>query len=309
MSTLLHRRTLSRRSFVSGFALSPLVVTLAHPISPLRMMTLSDAVFRYMVGNLEVLVFNTDHRQVSSVMGAVNASIEEREAVSMAFGPLVVDTAVTLVDSCAGVMLIDSGSSSFLTGKLERVGYAPEDVDVVVFTHLHADHAGGALSALGRSPLFPNARYIVSRAEHAFWMNDDIEGVSEYAQPFIPMFRAEAQMIFENAGSQMDFVEWTDEIFPGAQMIPAIGHTGGHSAVEVTSEGETLLHVGDLIVNPVLHLEHPEWHVLASAWPEEDLASRRTLMDRAADEHMIVQTVHFPFPGVGYVEHDGDAWT
>jgi glyoxylase-like metal-dependent hydrolase (beta-lactamase superfamily II) len=262
----------------------------------------------YLFGDLEVTLINTDHRQVASVMGAANAGADEREAVRDAFGPLMVDTVVTLVDTGEQMVLIDCGSSSFLPLKLQEAGFNPDDVDLVVMTHLHADHAGGAMNALDGTPLFPNARYVLSREEHAFWMRDEIEDVSELAQPFISMYQAQARSFIEHAGQLLQLVEWDDEIFPGARMIPAVGHTGGHSAVEVISGGKTLLHVGDLIVHPALHLAHPDWHLLVSVWPEEDLASRRMLMDRAAAEHLLVQTVHFPFPGVGYVEKHGDAW-
>jgi hypothetical protein len=59
---------------------------------------------------------------------------------------------------------------------------------------------------------------------------------------------------------------------------------------------------------PVLHLEHPDWFFAPDNWPAFEILTRRALFDRAADENLLVQTYHFPFPGVGRVSKDGDGW-
>lgn len=106
----------------------------------------------------------------------------------------------------------------------------------------------------------------------------------------------------------LEIVEPDTEVVPGVKLIPAIGHTPGHMAVEVTSEGETLLHIGDAAADPVLHLQHPDWFIAYVVWPAMEMLTRRQLFDRAADENLLVQTVHFTFPGVGRVTKQDGGW-
>lgn len=301
--------SISRRAFAAGLALTPLVLTGAsdHAADAQATPVARPDIFRYTVGDAEVCLFDTDDVGLSPVLGAAGTPSEETDAVWRESGPFVMNNAVPVVATGDSLMLMDAGPWPDLAERMEVEGFSPGDVDVITFSHLHFDHTDGAFTLRG-DLAFPNARYVVSRAEHDYWMGEDERPISQYAQPYIGWMRSDARHFIERVASQLELVEWGEEILPGVRMIPAIGHTGGHAAVEITSARETVLHVGDLICNPVLHLEHPEWYIAAAVWPEDDIASRRALMDRAVAEHLLVQTIHFPFPGVGYVEPDGDAW-
>jgi glyoxylase-like metal-dependent hydrolase (beta-lactamase superfamily II) len=311
MSTLLHRRTLSRRAFSAGLALSPFAVTATSRYVAARQATpgAEGDIFRYTFGDAKVCLFDTETWDLSPAFAAANATIAERREIGKEFGPFTMSVTATLVDTGSHLLLMDTGPYTDLGVKVEQAGYIPADVEVITFSHLHYDHFMGAFATPMRDELaFPNARHVVSQAEYDYCQQDDGRLVSIYAEPNMNFYRTDAQTFLTSLGDQLQIAEWDDEILPGVRILPAIGHTGGHAAVEVRSGEETLLHVGDLVLNPILNLEHPDWAIAPAVWHEEDLASRRTLMDRAADEHMIVQTVHFPFPGVGYVEHDGEAW-
>jgi glyoxylase-like metal-dependent hydrolase (beta-lactamase superfamily II) len=303
--------SISRRGFVAGLALSPFAAKASRRLVDARQATAAATkdVFRYTFGDAEVCLFDTDTWDLPVSFAASNATFEEQQAVTKEFGPLTMDVAATLVNTGNHLIVMDAGTDPGLAGRLEQEGYNAEDVDLITFSHLHYDHFLGVYGDFMRKDLvFPNARYVVSKAEHDYWMHDDGRPVSAYAEPNMPRARSEAQAFIASLGEQLELAEWEEEILPGVRMVPAIGHTGGHGAVEVTSGEETLLHVGDLILNPVLNLQHPEWYIAPAVWQEEDVASRRMLMDRAVEEHLLVQTVHFPFPGTGYVEQDGDAW-
>ena len=311
MNTQRTAPSISRRAFAAGLALSPFAVAAVHRDAAARQATptADSDVFRYTFGDLRVCLFSTDHQVFGdATLQAANAPVEERRKVVKESGPFIMDNAVTLLETGDGLVLLDAGPWSTLPDRLEQEGYNPADVEVITFSNLHYDHTDGALPIGANDLPFPNARYILSRAEHDYWMSDDDQPLSEYVLPYISWMRNDARSFIDRASDQLELVEWEEEFLPGMRMIPAIGHTGGHAAVEIVSADETLLHVGDLIVDPILHLEHPDWYIAAAVWPDEDLASRRRLMDRAAEEHLLVQTVHFPFPGVGYVEKDGDAW-
>lgn len=312
MSALRHRSALSRRAFSAGLTLSAFAATspaTVRHVAAAQQTPIASSMFRYRFGDAEVCLFDIDTWDESASFFAANATREELQAVAKEYGPFTLSVTATLLDTGEHLVLMDTGSVARLSEKLVQAGYDPDDVDLVTISHIHYDHYNGVFEAFMRGDLsFPNARYVVSATELEYWLHDDGRPVSEYAEPNMDLARDLAQEFIATLGDKLVPVEWEEEILPGIRLLPAIGHTGGHSAVEITSGDEMLLHVGDLILNPVLNLAHPDWTIAPAVWPEEDLASRRVLMDRAADEHTIVQTVHFPFPGVGYVEHDGDAW-
>ena len=90
-------------------------------------------------------------------------------------------------------------------------------------------------------------------------------------------------------------------------MLPAPGHTPGHVALAIESEGEMLLHLVDTALDP-LHLEHPGWIAEFEFDPLQVVATRRRMFDRAADEGIRVLAYHFPFPGLGWVARSGEGW-
>jgi glyoxylase-like metal-dependent hydrolase (beta-lactamase superfamily II) len=92
-------------------------------------------------------------------------------------------------------------------------------------------------------------------------------------------------------------------------VIDAKGHTHGQLGVEVSSDGAGLLHIVDVAHVPEIHLAHPGWFMVADNWPAWSVTTRKALFDRAADEHLLVATYHFPFPGLGRVTKDEIGWT
>jgi len=99
---------------------------------------------------------------------------------------------------------------------------------------------------------------------------------------------------------QLNTVDREQEVVPGIRVIPAPGHTPGHLAVLIDSDGDRLLHIGDAATHPV-HLEHPTLSNGFDQHPEQAAATRRELVDRAASEQMRLMAFHFPFPSVGHV--------
>jgi glyoxylase-like metal-dependent hydrolase (beta-lactamase superfamily II) len=102
-------------------------------------------------------------------------------------------------------------------------------------------------------------------------------------------------------------VEREFEVMPGVRLIPAPGHTPGHLALLLESEGERLLNLGDAAIHP-LHLEHPEWENGFDLSSESAGKTRRRLLDFAAEESVHVMAFHFPYPSVGRVEKRNDGW-
>jgi glyoxylase-like metal-dependent hydrolase (beta-lactamase superfamily II) len=112
--------------------------------------------------------------------------------------------------------------------------------------------------------------------------------------------RARARRCLNALRFQVEPIGGETEIAPGVRAIPAPGHTPGHLAILLSSEGQHLLNVGDAAVHP-LHLEEPEWENGFDLAAGVAIATRRTLLERAVAENMHLMAFHFPFPSVGRV--------
>ncbi len=176
----------------------------------------------------------------------------------------------------------------------------------MILTHAHPDHLGGNLDAEGR-PAYPNARYVVSKAEWDFWTSGP--DLAELAVPDeLRRVLAEfARASLRGVQRQVDLVASDAEVVPGVRVAAAPGHTPGQLVVEVESEGERLLDVADVVLHPI-HLERPDWYAVVDFSPEQTVATRRRVMSQAADQRALVFGLHFAFPALGHVERAGDTW-
>jgi len=104
---------------------------------------------------------------------------------------------------------------------------------------------------------------------------------------------------------------------PGAVILPGVvtavavdGHTPGHSAYEIASDGERLLYIGDTAHHHVVSVQRPEWTIQFDGNAPLAQTSRRALLQRAADENLRLYAVHFPYPGLGrvHVRDDSFVW-
>jgi glyoxylase-like metal-dependent hydrolase (beta-lactamase superfamily II) len=105
---------------------------------------------------------------------------------------------------------------------------------------------------------------------------------------------------------QVELVTKESEILPGVRVIPAEGHTPGHMMVVFSSQGQELWSTGDALIHPI-HLEHLDWYTVFDLAPEEALQTKRGILERASGGALI-HAFHFPFPGIGRVHREGEAW-
>jgi glyoxylase-like metal-dependent hydrolase (beta-lactamase superfamily II) len=221
-----------------------------------------------------------------------------------------------LINAGQRQVLVDTGAGGFAptTGKLipnlKAGGVAPEDIDVVILTHCHIDHIGGAVDSEGK-PAFPNARYVIWRDEWDFW-------TSEKAAEAVAKLKIEDEHVKEGLitgprekllpiRDHLDLIDRETDIVPGVRAVEAPGHTPGHMAVAVTSGGEELLYISDTVIHPI-HLQRPGWYSAVVIDPILAVATRRRIFERAVAEKTLVHASHFPFPGLGYVVQDGEGW-
>ncbi|MFD8377422.1 MBL fold metallo-hydrolase [Streptomyces sp. NPDC059679] len=187
---------------------------------------------------------------------------------------------------------------------LAAAGFPPDSVDLVILTHLHADHVGWNTREVGGEwvPTFPRARYLASRTEREFWAAYDMEEARRQ------MFR-DSVIPVEEAGL-LDLVDVPAEgvdIVPGLRLLPTPGHTPGHVALGLTSRGRAALITGDCIHHPV-QLAHPAIGACVDIDPEQSETSRRKLLRSLADTDTLVLGTHFAPPTAGRVVTHGDAY-
>jgi glyoxylase-like metal-dependent hydrolase (beta-lactamase superfamily II) len=160
--------------------------------------------------------------------------------------------------------------------ELEKLGLSVEDVDVVVCTHLHFDHAGGntRLDESG-APVatFPRARYVVQAGE------------LETARR--PHERERASYLPENweplaASGQLETVDGPAEVVPGVRVFPVRGHNDHTQLVEVESGGQRAVYFADIV--PTTRHLRPAWVMGYDLYPVELLERKKELLDRAVDE-------------------------
>lgn len=190
-----------------------------------------------------------------------------------------------------------------LRRRLGQAGYAPEDIDVVAFTHCHPDHIAGVME--GDAPAYPNARYAIGRREYDAWKDG-----SE-----IPPQRAQNREMFLKLipplADQMTFLEDGDTVVPGLTAEAAFGHSLGHMMYRVESAGKSLLVWGDVTNHYVFSLQYPDSTVGFDDDKDMAIVSRNRVLDMVATDGLLVSGHHMPFPSIGYVERNGDSyrWT
>jgi glyoxylase-like metal-dependent hydrolase (beta-lactamase superfamily II) len=188
-----------------------------------------------------------------------------------------------------------------LAENLHAAGIERAEVDTVIITHAHPDHIGGTLNMDGNL-MFPNAHYYIWKEEWAFWSSD--ERTTKMPPGFVEIARTNIEPLM----GRLTLIERESEIVPGISVLATPGHTPGHIALTITSVGEQLLHLSDAVIHPI-HLEHPDWLLAFDILPEQTLASKRFICDRAATTQALVFTHHFPpFPNLGYIIHKGEVW-
>ena len=316
----------SRRSLLGGLAAGSLaaglggVLRFAVPVSAQESTPAAGPApaHRISVGQIEVVIFDDGTFAGPATLFAVNGPEAEVTEVLAAQGLTPTDTIPLgihplLIETGDQRVLLDTGSGAFdpASGKLLAAlaveGIAPEEIDVVLLTHFHVDHFGGALDQAG-GLAFPNARYLINAVEHEFWSGDPSLDELVLPDEFKQLFRQPTIDTLAGLQGTIEHIAPGDEIAPGVTTVDAKGHTPGHLAVEISSDGEGLLHIVDAAHLPEFHLEHPEWFMAADNWPAWSVTTRKMLFDRAADENLLVSTYHFPFPGLGRVVKDEIGW-
>jgi glyoxylase-like metal-dependent hydrolase (beta-lactamase superfamily II) len=282
---------------------------------------MSDESYRFKLGTFECIVVNdgtftyphpaqilfanAPKERLEQVLREHNLDPEQWKEYISPYPSLVIHTGQQRV-------LVDTGADGLAptTGKLienlEAEGIAPEDIDVVILTHGHPDHIGGNTDSEGK-PAFRNARYVMWKDEWDFWTSEPNLSQMTVDEQIKQLLVTFARNNLPPIQAHLDLIDQETEIVPGIHTVSASGHTPGHMAVAISSEGEELLCISDAAIHPI-HLDQPDWYSVFDLAPEQALASKRRLMDRAAVDEALVFAYHFSFPGLGRIIQKGERW-
>jgi glyoxylase-like metal-dependent hydrolase (beta-lactamase superfamily II) len=179
---------------------------------------------------------------------------------------------------------------------LRSAGVQPEEIDYVFCTHLHVDHCGWNTQLKdGRwTPTFPNAKYVFARPEYEA---SERGGSDTYKENVLPIMEA-GQALLVDVDHAVDDHLW---------LQPTPGHTPGHVAVSLASNGAHASMCGDLIHTPLQCLL-PEWSPVFDSDKEQARQTRRAYLEERCEAGDLMLTAHFPSPSAGKVVPRGDAF-
>ena len=229
------------------------------------------------------------------------APADERNRVTMAMRPLLVrGRRLMIVDSGAGEKMDPKlqdiygfERSERLDASLEAAGVRAPDIEIVLASHLHFDHAGG-FTVRGPSgaivPAFPNARYVINAGE---WEDathpHERNRASYFAENYVPLREA----------GVVDFMDGDGEVMPGVRVRRTGGHTRWHQIVYLESEGQTAVFAADLMPTTA-HVDVP-WIMGYDLYPMDTLAFKRAFVREAIEREYIILFEHDPAISAGYI--------
>ena len=312
---MLDRRTLLRAGSVAvgAAALAPTAPALARAPQGVKA---QPSFYRFKLGAMEITVVSDGTLafpaetlwgdRADDARGLLASTFQTSRPVGLEINTILVNTGdkLLLIDAGCGVDKFQKTDGKLL-GNLATAGYAPGDIDTILFTHFHFDHLWGISDHENASLLFPTAEFVASETEVAFWSAPDLaDKLPPEQQPRV------TQANLKLASPRMRLIKGVAEVAPGVTTFDTPGHTPGHISVRITSGGEELLLTGDVVVNSAVSFLHPEWPFGFDIDVPLATKTRMAFLDRAAADKTLVGTYHLPFPGFGHVvrERSGYRW-
>lgn len=232
------------------------------------------------------------------------APADDRNRIAMSVRPLLVRTggANILIDAGIGDKMSEKETEIYAIDRTEHLdlslaaaGLTARDIDVVIASHLHFDHAGGFTTVVDDVlvPRFPRARYVIRRGEWEDAMHPhERNRASYFAENYAPLERA----------GVVDFRDDDGDVLPGVSVWRTGGHTRHHQAIRIESGGRTAVFVADLI--PTTAHVDPAWIMGYDLYPMHTLAAKKALIAEALAGEYVIFFEHDPVVAAGVLRQD-----
>lgn len=315
-------RTLARRQLgqlavavslaLGGLSLASLPVV-ANAAAP-QIKTQAPGWYRVMVGNVEVTALSdgTVELPVDKLLHTSQSRIALGLKQNFQKAPLETSVNAFLLNTGERLVLVDVGAGSLfgptlgkLVSQIRAAGYQPEQVDDILITHMHPDHVGGL--AADEQRVFPNATVHADKQDSEFWLSEAKLNAAPAEQKgfflgamtsLAPYVKADRFKPFDKDG----------EVVPGIRSRATHGHTAGHTAYVVESQGQRLVLIGDLIHVASVQLASPEVTINFDSDQPKAAAARARTFAQLAKDGSLVAVSHFSFPGLGHLRKVGKGW-
>jgi len=258
--------------------------------------TLNDGAF-YLGGPFPIFGADQFPEDVAELAAANHLSAKRME---IGFSPVIINTGNELILFDTGNGDGRAATAGHLVKAMGIAGYTPDQIDIVVLTHFHPDHIGGIKT--GDKISFPNARYLTSADESNFWLHPDQEGGSTGQTHKLAMSHVKP------VAEKTTFIKDGDAVASGITAMSSPGHTPGHMAFHIESDGQRIFLGADFCNHYIMSLQNPEWHMAFDMDKELAGQTRRKVLDMLAAEKIPFTSYHMPFPAVGYVEKKGEGF-
>lgn len=271
------------------------------------------AAHRFALGDFTITVLSDGYLNLGLELFPDATPAVAESLLTRAFLPSSIPTSVNayLVARGNRRVLIDTGTASamgptlgHLPEALALAGVGREEIDAVIVTHLHPDHANGLIGVDGKAA-FPASEIVVASAEFGFWHDDGILArAPDQMKPYFDM----ARKSLAPYRGKLRQIAGEVEIAPGITAVPAPGHTPGHLALRIGSGNANLLVFTDVIHASALQFAHPEWAIAFDVDQAAAITTRKKMLEMASADRLLVAGMHLPFPGVGHVTREDGAY-
>jgi glyoxylase-like metal-dependent hydrolase (beta-lactamase superfamily II) len=313
----------SKNRFITLSVASLSAFTFLAPVAsisaavPAQQKTQAPGFYRMALGDFEVTALYDGYINIDNkkLLKNIKETDLQKLLSRMFIASTNVQTAVNayLVNTGTNLVLVDVGSAKcfgptagFIQDNIKVSGYEPSQIDTIVITHLHPDHACGLVNAEGKRA-FPNAEVRVAKAESDYWLDPKVEekAPAEF-KPFFKMVR-DAIQPYKDAGKFKPFAP-NEALVPGLVAIPTPGHTPGHTSYEFRSKNETFLVLGDIIHSHAVQFPRPQVGIQFDTDSKKAISIRSSLFANAAKNKTWLAGAHLPFPGIGHIRPEGKGY-
>lgn len=232
----------------------------------------------------KTLAINKTKADVDALLTANNLPTDQ---LHLSVQPLVVKTSDRVLLFDAGAGLLFGPTMGKLPASLASASVDPASITDIFISHGHGDHVGGLVS--NDALAFPNASIHIQAAE---W--DSLKSQEQMA-PIVAVI--EPKVVAFQPGA---------DLVPGVKAVDIKGHTPGHSGYLIASGDQSLLYIGDTMHHYVISVQEPDWTIAFDGDAPTAQTSRKQLIESAAASGQRIYAVHFPFPGLGKFERQGD---